>query len=724
MGINQFKAILIRAVILACCWTSGIGYLSAQTNNSYPMLMSLRPVAAQIGQSTEHELNARYNLAGATAVVVSGAGVSGQIIPNDQEKPEDRNKNDVMASKCRLRFVVDRDAVPGVRDFRIITPHGASTIGQLVVGREPVVQETSDNDTRATAQAVTLPANLCGAIEKAEDVDYFKFHVPAGSDLVFHVRSQRLMNRLHDMQTRIDPIISLRTDSGAVVASSDNFYAGDPLLHYHFDREGDYFLEIRDVRYQGNADWTYSLEVSSRPYITQVFPPVVRSDASCLLQCIGPNISTSYQTHVPLVGHPLHPFSDLKWMSGAIGEIATNEFGVLVTTDPIVIESQSPNVDATTSTDGTPKSTPSITSVPAIPAVLTGRIAHPGEVDLFSFEAKANEKLAVEVIARRLNSGLDPIIRILNEQSSPLVESDDATFQRVGNADSWLESWTAPADGKYRLEIRDLHQRGGPQCTYAIKLSRPEPGFLLELDCDKTLLAPGMSSCIFVKILRKNGFSGEVQLDVEGLPSGVTAVAGRIPSDVTDGCVYLTANSDAPLSHANIQIVGNATRTNSDGSTTPLRVLAQPLQEYYSPGGGRGHYPVDMHTVSVASPMDIRSIEVSTREVVLAPGGSQKLDVKIERAPDFKGNVTLDVVMQHLEQHFGNSLPKGVRVDVAASKTLLTANENQGHITLAASADAPPIEQQLVPVNVHVSINFVMKHTLCGGPLSVSVRKP
>ncbi len=723
MGINQFQTILIRSVALAGC-LSGTGLLLAQTNNSYPMLMSLRPVAAQIGQSTEHELSARYNLAGATAVVVSGNGVIGQIIPSDQEKPEDKSKNDVMASKCRLRFIVDKEAVPGVRDFRIITPHGASTMGQLVVGREPVVQESSDNDGRASAQAVTLPANLCGAIEKAEDVDYFKFHASAGSDWVFHVRSQRLMNRLHDMQSRIDPIISLRSDSGAVIASSDNFYAGDPLLHFHFDREGEYFLEIRDVRYQGNADWTYSLEVSSRPYITQVFPPVVRSGEKSLLQCIGPNVSPSSQTHVPLEGHPLHPFSDLQWMCGAIGEIATNEFGVLVTKDPVVIESHPPIVDATSAADGTSKRTHSITSVPAVPVVLAGRIDHPGEADLFNFEAKANEKLAVEVVARRLNSGLDSIIRILNEQSSPLVESDDATFQRVGNADSWLESWTAPADGNYRLEIRDLHQRGGPQYTYAIRLSRPEPHFLLELDCDKTLLAPGMSSCIFVKILRKHGFNGEVQLSVEGLPAGVTATAGRIPADVTDGCVYLTANAEAPQGHANIQVIGTATRTNSDGSTTPLRVAAQPLQEYYSPGGGRGHYPVDMHTVSVASPMDIRSIEVSTREVILPPGGSQKLDIKIERAPDFRGNVTLDVVMQHLEQHFGNSLPKGVRVDVAASKTLLTANQTQGYITLAAAADAPPIEQQLVPVNVHVSINFVMKHTLCGGPLSVSVRKP
>ena len=40
-------------------WLSLAGIASAQTNNSYPMLMSVKPAAAQIGQTTEHEVNAR-----------------------------------------------------------------------------------------------------------------------------------------------------------------------------------------------------------------------------------------------------------------------------------------------------------------------------------------------------------------------------------------------------------------------------------------------------------------------------------------------------------------------------------------------------------------------------------------------------------------------------------------------------------------------------------------
>ena len=60
----------------------------------------------------------------------------------------------------------------------------------------------------------------------------------------------------------------------------------------------------------------------------------------------------------------------------------------------------------------------------------------------------------------------------------------------------------------------------------------------------------------------------------------------------------------------------------------------------------------------------------------------------------------------------------------AASKTLLTAGESAGHLTLEAAPDAPPVEGQIVPVTVHATINFVMKHTFASAPLRISVAAP
>ncbi len=114
------------------------GLLAAQTKNAYPMLMSLQPTAAQIGTQTEHELHARYNLAGATSIMVSGEGVQAESIPNEKDKPDAAERNDVTDSRCKLRMTVAADAQVGVRDFRVMTPHGVSTLGQVVLVRDPL----------------------------------------------------------------------------------------------------------------------------------------------------------------------------------------------------------------------------------------------------------------------------------------------------------------------------------------------------------------------------------------------------------------------------------------------------------------------------------------------------------------------------------------------------------------------------------------------------------
>lgn len=695
-----------------------IGSASAQTNNSYPMLMSVKPAAAQVGKATEHEVASRYNLYGASRVIVSGEGVTGEVVPPEKKEGEKPPETKPNLLKMKIRFTVAPDAVPGIRDFRIITPQGASTVGQIVVSRDDVVSESAPNDTPQTALAVTLPVTLCGTIEKAEDLDYFKFQVAAGTALTFHVRSQRLLNRLHDMQIRVDPMITLRNSTGATVAASDNYYAGDPLLFHKFEHAGEYLLEIRDVRYQGNENWTYSIDVNSRPFVTQALPLAVKPGVESKLALVGYNLPADASTMLTV---PATTPAGLRWISPPVGGQPANEFAVLVTGLPIVAEAPVAAAPAAAPAGAAAEANLVAPAQPfAIPGVVAGRIENPGEIDRYAFEAKAGDKLSIEVVARRALSGLDPIIRILNDKGGATAEADDTIFSRVSSADAWLESWAAPADGKYILEIRDLHLRGGAQYTYALQVTRAEPYFLLETDTDKTLLAPGISGVVYVRGLRKNGFAGDIQLGVEGLPPGVTAVAGKILATANDGCVILQAAANAPVGAANIRITGTATHPVPNGEPLTLSAVAQPLQEYYSPGGGRGHFPVDLCTVSVADPMDIRSVKLSTTAVTLKPGGSQKIEVTIERAPGFKGNVTLDVLYQHLESPFGNSLPKGMKVDGASSKTLLTGEETKGFITLVAAPDAAAADKQLVPVMAHVSINFVMKLTFCE-PLAVTI---
>lgn len=679
--------------------------LTAQTNNAYPMLMSLRPAAARVGDVTTHELSARYNLAGASAVIVSGRGVRGEIVPPETEKPEDRARNDVTSSKTGLRFTCDADAVPGIRDVRVLTPHGASTVGQVVVTREPIVAEIADNDTPQKAQAVDLPAALCGAIEKGEDVDVWRVRLVSPGTVTFHVASQRLQNRLHDMQSRVDPLLTLRSVAGATLGTSDNVLAGDP--HLVIDLEaGEYLLEVRDVRYQGNADWTYVVEASTRPVPLSVHPLAVAAGSSPELTLF--NGAGAALGPVP-VAIPADAPAGPARVAPALDGVGLAGVGVLVTPLPIVVE---------------PAGGGTVATACLAPVALAGRIGAPGEIDTWTFPAKAGEAFTFEVTARRAGSNLDARLRVLSADGTPRAEADDATFDRVLSADPLLENWSAPADGQYVLEIRDLHGRGGGGFPYCVRVERARPGFTLEADTDKTLLAPGIAAPIYVRAVRRGGFTGDIDLAIAGLPPGVESVAGRILGSGGDGCIWLRAAPDAAPGWTHPVITGSARVKLADGTDVPVAATAAILQETYLPGGGRGHYPVESHTVSVGAPMDVRAVRVSTEEIRLRPGGTQRVDVEVERAPDYAGTITLDCMLQHLETPYGNPLPKGVKVVPTASKTLLTAGETAGFLTLEAAADAPAVEGQIVPVTVHVTINFVMKHTFASQPLRVSVVAP
>lgn len=697
------------AAVTVAVHAIGLGWLAgtpAFGQQSYPMVMSLHPAAAQIGATTEHTVHSRYSMYGATEVYVSGEGVVGEVaLPEVKEGAKPPN-----LQAMTIRFHVAPDAQPGVRDFRILTPRGASTLGQLVVAREPIVVESKDNSP-AEPQQTEAPATWCGVIERAEDVDCFQFAATQGQSLAFHVRSMRLQNKIHDLQTHSDPIITLRNEAGSTLATSDNVFFGDPFLQHTFADDGVYTLEIRDVRYQGNKYWTYSIEASARPFAATAHPLAVRWNEPTAVELVGWQLGDTPEAEAVLTPAASDdtPASEFVTASIDVGDhqVCPPMIGTAL---PTILENEGEN------------SEPKTGQAFAAPAMITGRIETENDVDCFRFPAKKGERWSFEVMARRRQSALDSHLRVLDANGKQLQLNDDLRLGKRTSSDSQIENWTAPADGEYVVEVRDLHLRGGEAFVYALQVTRAEPYFELYLDTDKTLLTPGLSAVIFARVVRKNGFQGPVELSIDGLPDKVTASCGRIlgGSKDVDGCIVLTAAPDAQPQMKNVTVRGEATWTDDDGEQT-WSCEAQPYQETYQPGGGRGHFPVATHAVSVGAPADILEVNVSQQDIKLKPGDSIKIDVELVRSEGFDKNVSLDVIYKHLNSVYGNSLPAGVTVDAAQSKLLLTKGAGQGHITFKASADAEPVAAQQLAVMANVSLNFVMKASYASRPLWITI---
>ena len=673
---------------------------AATAQTGYPMLMSVKPVAVQTGQTSEVTVSSRYSMYGAYKVWVSGSGVQAEVLPHAVKEGEKVPS----LTKIKLKFIVEKDALPGVRDYRIATPNGASTTGQIVIASDPVQIEKEGNNTLDAAASIKLPATICGGIETNEDVDLFKFTISEPTSLSFHVRAMRLQDRLHDMQRHVDPIITVKNASGSTLAANDNYFFGDSYLSHKFDRPGDYFLEVRDVRYHGNQYWQYSIEVTNRPFITNIHPMGIAKGQSSQLELVGANIPES-----PFIefAAPGDLPESTKWLQLPLANGKSNSA-------PVVVHSLQPIVEAETDNNSIENAQP-IT----FPAGISGRIETENDIDFYSFEAKKGDLLSFEIIARRRQSALDSHLRILNEKGNQVQLNDDLRVWSRSHADSWIENYSIPADGKYFIEIRDVHLRGGASYVYFLKFTRSVRYFELYMDTDKTQLTPGTGGVVFVRTVRKNGFAGDIQLGVNGLPAGVKATCGRILSGGTDGCIIFEAAPDAEMNMSNIEITGT-TQPQKDAKVQ-LTSKASPFQETYMPGGGRGHWPVLSHAISVGKPNDILAVELNTTEISLKPGESKKIEVKIKRAETLKSNITLDVRFRHLSSTYGNSLPAGVTLDGNASKTLLTAKESAGHIVLKCADNAKPVEKQQISVMANVSLNFVMKATYSSKPVFVSV---
>ncbi len=682
----------------------------------YPMIARTSPAAVQAGASMDCEVVAEHGWYGPTKVLITGSGVTGEVLPPKTKADESATKS--RGETITIRFTAVSDALPGLRDFRVMTARGPSTLGQIVVVRSPILREEGVNNSIDKAQAVSAPVTICGAIESNEDVDVFKFQIAEPKSLVFHLHGQRLLQKLGPVAYHSDPMLMLRNSAGTVLASNDNFFGSDPLLSYRFEKPGDYFLEVRDVRYAGYRDWTYSLEIHDRPLVLQALPAVVAPGSSVTAKLAGFNLPTDASFNLQF---PNDTPTGIHWVDvGRInGQPSEPLVPVLVTKMPLVAELPANN-DA-----------PEKAQAISLPAGITGVLESPDDVDGFAFEAKKGDRLTFKILAQVLGSPVDANLRILNDKGDVLIENDDAS-DKTGNADcrnevlfpdSRIADWTVPQDGRFVVEVRDTHLRGGERFTYFLEARPRSPGLHLEIDTDKTILAPGTSSPAFVRVFREEGLTGQVRLSVDGLPPGVTAVCGEVPADGQDACIFLTAAENAPPGIcANLRVIAEAIDAENNGNK--ITAVAVPYQELRRDGGARYMTPVEMHTVGVADVLDLKRVRANETKLALKPGEKRTVQVTLERSAGFTEPVTLTAIHSQHVWVFGRCLPAGVTVEENESKLRLTGNDVQGTIVLNVAKDAKPSPPRLTPLMANVAINFSLKMIYTGDPVEVSIVAP
>jgi hypothetical protein len=679
----------LRRILVANSLILAAAPALAQT--SFPMVTHCTPVAVRRGTTAEITVEGQQSFAGATGWLADHPGLTAAVIPPPPAKPGSK------VASVALKVTAAKDVPLGPHEFRIVTRHGLSTVGQLLVVDDPVIQESGNNNTPSGANALPVPGVACGRIEAAEDVDLYRFHATAGTTYTFEVWGARLQDKIHDLQKHLDPLLTIIDPAGRELAGNDDYFFADPYLVWTAPGSGDYFVQVRDAKYDGDPRWAYALCVSDKPYAAHAFPFAGQPGQTIAVEPVGTAAKFGAKINLQLPTAPgLHKLS-LPTSDGQ-----TNPIGFFVSPLPQLLEQE-------------PNDTPAQAQSLPIPCGVSGRMNKPRDIDYFRFHGEKGKPIRFEVRARRfgtpLQSQLDSVLEVLAPKGQLLAANDD---DPATGKDSVL-TFAPPADGDYLLRIRDLNSKGGPGYVYYLEADHARPDFTLRCDSDLAMVAPGGRTPWYVHVNRTNGFSGAVAVAVQGLPPGVTASPLTIPATMTQGLVIIAADKDAKVgAAANVRVVGVAASLIRD---------AVPNEEIYLPGGGRGRFDVTMQSVAVTEPGDILNVTVTPSVLKLKPGAEVKLEVAVERRKDYDKDITLDVPLRHLGQTFGNPLPPGVTMLDDKSKTRLSRGESKGHIVLKVAADAAPIEDVPVAVTAYVSVNFVVKIGYSSAPIPLTVAR-
>lgn len=522
------------------------------------------------------------------------------------------------------------DAPVGVHDAAVVTALGISSARCFSVGTLPETLRGPANTSVATATPLALNS-VCNAATTPQAIDHYRLELHRGQRI-------RVECAAVGIDSRLQPVIAIADASGNDLVVERR----DRPLDFTAEADGVCVVKVHDLSFQGGPGHFYRL--------------VVRDAAADGAR------------------HPVtRPVNSFSWPPTGLPEQAA-------------------------ATEAEPNDLPGEAQKIALPCDVSGGFFTAGDTDIFEFEATQGDVWWVEVASERLGAPTDPaavVQRVVmegegerledvaefNDIASPLKPSSqgysyDGPPYVTGSADI-LGRLEIKESGRHRLRLRDLFggTRVEPRSVYRLVIRRAAPDFALvawplhmELrngdrsDVSKPFaLRAGATIAVEVAALRRDGFEGDIELAVEGLPAGVTAAGLRIPKGASRGIVAITAADGASASPVPLRIFGRGTVAGSEVAR-PCRIasMAWPVRDHWSELPRPRLVSEPLLTVSVAEPAPLAIRGPGSGPIEAASGATVKVPISLVRRGALSGNV-----MQL--RFFGQGFDKAAAVDVPLS---------------------------------------------------------
>ena len=607
------------------------------------------------------------NVYGATAALISGTGVTAQVIDSKDpeagvefKKRKNKKKNQAVIDEVvTLRVTVAPDVEPGNRDLCLVTTNSLSNKLTFQIGQLNEVKEVETNNTLKAAMTLpALPVVINGVILPG-DVDAFRFSAVKGQQLVAEVAARALLPYIADgVPGWFQAILALYDSRGKPVAEASEFqFRQDPVLFYKVPEDGLYTLTIRDSLYRGREDFVYRVKLGELPFITTVFPlGAPRGDKPVRVALTGVNLPGSSMLVEAGPGAPALQHlvvTNREWISNPI-LFSLSELPERTESHPATLEAKAQKV--------------------VLPVVLNGCIRTAGEKHFTRFSGTKGQSICLDVHARRLGSPLDSTIALLDSRGQMLAENDDIKDTGEGfithQADSGLMA-VLPETGNFIVMITDKQGRGGAEYAYRLRLSEPRPDFDLRMTPAAVCLPAGGTVPLTVHVIRRDNFKGAITLSLHDSSSDLSLDGAVIP----EGLDKLTLTVSASLKAAakqSFQLVGKA---EAGGRT--LVHLAVPAENLMQAFLYQHLLPFQEETVWVTRPVVPYSVtpKLAAGGLELSPGQETAIPVTLTRRPGYEKPIRVELV----------DPPKGISI----RKAHISAERDKAMIIVFADSKVP-----------------------------------
>jgi hypothetical protein len=484
-----------------------------------PRLLTTMPMGGTVGTQVEVTITGE-NLENANELIFTHPGITATPKLDASGQPEANKFLVTIAADCPV----------GIHEARLMTRLGISSSRVFCVDTLSQVVQTTPNTTLATALPLQVNS-ICNAVMTTKAVDHYSFEAVKGHRYIVNCAARGI-------DSKLDAVLIIGDAAGRDLVVERR----GGTLDFTATEDGKHTIKVHELTFKGGPAYYYRLSLQEIP-----------ADAAMPQFASTPTVNS------------------FSWPPvGLVAAAETQE------TEPNNTQAQVQKI--------------------ALPCDIAGSFFPAADVDTFEFTAAKGDVWWVEVASERLGRPTDPAILVQHVTGAGAEEklADLAEFTDIappmkpssngyaydgppydgGSADI-IGRLEIKEDGVHRLQISDLFggTRNDSRNVYRLIVRKAAPDFAvaawglhMELrNGDRNALSKplalrgGITVALEVVAVRRDGFDGDIELVMEGLPEGVTAQGLKIAKGKTRGIMLLTADQNAPRSLANVTFYGKST---------------------------------------------------------------------------------------------------------------------------------------------------------------------